>query len=192
MTKKIIAAVIVAAFSLTARAAELKRHTNVYDKIPAAGYVGFAGIEVSAPSAFNGGGADYGITTSHGWMLRPTFFLGAGAGYIRNFHYGEGVIPIFAEAKLYFASQYMRRIYPHIGLRVGGQIATEGGSGVYSQLACGFRVPVSEKLAINVEIGPQYSGRYSRQKRSDEINIGGPFKAKGTKFGFFGRVALEF
>lgn len=189
--KKLLIAII-ASFCVFYASAELKRYTNVLDKIPSQGYVGFASVEVCAPGFFNGEGADFGLTTSHGWMIRPNIFLGAGAGYIRSFHLKQAVIPIFAEGKLYFPSQYMRRIYPHIGLRLGGVLATQGNGGFYSQLACGFRVPLSEKLALNVEVGPQFAQRYSREQRDDIITIGGDFKAKGTKFGFFGRISFEF
>lgn len=191
--KKLLLAIVLA-FTTLAASAELKRYTNVLDKLPSAGYVGFVSAEFSAPGCFNSTSTDFGFTTTHGWMLRPTLFLGAGAGYIHNFRYNKGVIPVFAEGKLYFASQYMRRIYPHIGLRLGGQFATEGGSGFYSQLACGFRVPLTEKLALNVEVGPQLAQRYTNggRKEGEILGVGGKFYNDGTKFGFFGRVSFEF
>lgn len=189
--KKLIIALVATMVAFSA-SAELKRYTNVLDKIPSSGYVGFASVEFCAPGNYNGDGADFGITTTHGWMVRPNMFLGGGVGYIRSFRHGQATIPIYAEGKLYFPSQYMRRIYPHIGLRLGGQLATQGSGGVYSQLACGFRVPLSEKIALNVEVGPQYASRYSREPNGDKVTFGGPFRAAGTKFGFFGRISVEF
>ena len=161
-----------------------KAYTNLYDKVPHAGYVGSVALEVSAPGAY---GTGFGLTTTHGFMVRPTVFAGIGTGYIHSFNYGKGVIPVYAEGRFYFPSQYMRRIYPHIGVRLGGQIGTEGGSGFYSQAACGIRIPFSDRIAFNVEVGPQYAGKYERASV-----YGGKFEAKGAHFGFFGRVSLEF
>lgn len=191
--KKLLILMVAALAAIGAQAEPAKkRYTNLYDKIPSAGYVGFAGVEISAPGFFGDGGFGAGITTSHGWMVRPTIFLGLGTGYIADFNNDKGVIPIFAEGRLYFPSQYMRRIYPHIGLRLGGQVATEGGAGTYVQVACGFRVPFSEKFAMNVEVGPQYATKYVRERRSDIITINQPFQSSGMRFAFFGRINFEF
>lgn len=187
---------LVALICALGASAENKRYTNVLDKIPAEGYVGFAALEFNAPGLFQDLSTDIGVTTTHGWMVTPKIFLGAGVGFLYNPGAEKGLIPIFAEAKFYFPSQYMRKIYPHIDARLGGQIATEGGTGLYSQLGIGFRVPVSEKLAINVEVGPQMAGKYVRGGGSNADNqpilYAQPFKAKGTKVSFFGRVSIEF
>ena len=180
------------AAALCSQAAELKRYTNLYDKIPAEGYVGFGGVEIVAPGFFGDGGYSVGVTTSHGWMVRPTIFLGLGAGYIQDFDDDQGVVPIFAEGRIYFASDYMRRIYPHIGARIGGVVATEGGGGTYIQLAGGFRVPFSNKVALNVEVGPQYATKFERQHDLNQIGVNTPFKSKGMRFSFFGRINIEF
>lgn len=191
--RKFLALLVVAMATFGAQAVELKRYTNLYDKIPAEGYVGFAGIDISAPSFFGeGGGFSTGITTSHGWMLRSNLFLGAGAGYLHDFHNDQFVVPIFGDARIYFPSKYMRRIFPHIGARLGGVVASEGGGGLYAQLACGFRVPFSNQVALNVEVGPQYVGKFEREHLAGELGINTPFKAKGMRFGFFGRVSIEF
>lgn len=169
---------------------ERDAHTNLYDKIPS-GYVGSIGIEVNAPGAFPETAA--GVTTVHGYMFRPKMFIGAGVGYMHSIRHSEGVIPIFGEFRCYFSSEYMRRIYPHFGLRLGGQVATKGGAGLYSQAACGFRIPLSEKIAFNLEVGPQYVTKYARGgKHDDSVTFNSPWKTAGYTFGFFGRLALEF
>lgn len=166
------------------------RTGNLFEKIPS-GYVGSVALEVNAPGAYPESAA--GFSTVHGWMVRPKLFLGAGAGYMHSIRYGEGVIPIFAELRCYFASQYMRRIYPHIGLRLGGQLATQGGGGFYSQMACGFRIPLSESFAMNLEVGPQYVTKYTRGGRHDStVTYKAPWMVNGYTFGFFGRIAFEF
>ncbi|MBE6305952.1 MAG: hypothetical protein E7082_08600 [Bacteroidales bacterium] len=190
--KKLIIMTVAIAAALCSQAAELKRYTNLYDKIPAEGYVGFGGVEIVAPGFFGDGGYSVGVTTSHGWMVRPTIFLGLGAGYIQDFDDDQGVVPIFAEGRIYFASEYMRRIYPHIGARIGGVVATEGGGGTYIQLAGGFRVPFSNKVALNVEVGPQYATKFERQHDLNQIGVNTPFKSKGMRFSFFGRINIEF
>lgn len=170
---------------------EKDRNTNLYDKLPSAGYVGSVALEINAPGAYPESAG--GVSTVHGFMVNPRVFLGLGAGYIHSVRHGEGVIPVFAETRIYFPSQYMRRIYPHMGVRLGAQIPTAGATGVYSQLACGFRVPVSEKLALNLEVGPQYVTKYLRGGRHDStVTVNSPWKAAGYTFGFFGRLSLEF
>lgn len=166
------------------------KNSNLIEKIPS-GYVGSVALEINAPGAYPESAA--GIETVHGWMVKPKIFLGAGVGYIHSIRYNEGVIPIFAEAKFYFASEYMRRIYPHLGVRFGGQLATEGGSGIYSQAAVGFRIPVTEKIALNLEVGPQYVTKYTRGGRHDStVTYKEPWATNGYTFGFFGRLGIEF
>lgn len=189
MMKKIVM-LVASALLAGASVVSAKQRTNLIDKIPSEGYTGTVGVEINAPTAYSGAG--YGLTTVHGFMLKPTIFLGAGVSYIHSFEYDRGVVPIFLEGRKYFTSQYMRRIYPHIGLRLGGQIATEGGGGFYSQLACGFRVPLSEQLALNVEVGPMYAGKCSRELDDKLTTANKPFKANGAQFSFFGRITFEF
>lgn len=167
------------------------QNTNLLDKLPGEGYVGTVNLELNAPGAFNSTSAG-GFTTTHGWMVTPRFFFGAGTGYIQSFSYKHGVIPVYAEGRYYFPSEFMRRIYPHIGARLGGQWATEGGWGVYSQVAVGVRVPVSEAIALNVEIGPQYITKYTAGKASTIVQVNQPFVANGQKFGIFFRFGVEF
>lgn len=169
-------------------------YTNLYEKIPAEGsYVGNVALEIVSPGSYGQGGFNVGITTVHGKMFTDRLFLGLGTGYMADFHYGEGLIPIFAEGRIYFPSQYQRRIYPHIGLRAGAEIATEGGCGGMGQIALGFRIPLSEQLALNVEVGPQYATKYEREHGANEISATGkPFRASGGRISFFGRVIFEF
>lgn len=167
-----------------------KKYTNLYDKVPHSGYVGSVGLEINAPGAYPGSAG--GVTTVHGFMVRPKIFVGAGVGYIHSFTSDQGVIPIFGEGKFFFPSEHMRRIYPHLGVRLGGQVGTQGGSGIYSQIACGIRIPFSDRLALNVEVGPQYAGKYERSSSSQIVTVGKDFKADGAHFSFFGRVSFEF
>lgn len=169
--------------------AKPKANTNLYDKVPHAGYVGSIGLEVSAPGAY--GSTGLGVVTTHGLMVNPTIFAGVGVGYLHSVSNGQGVVPVFAEGRFYFPSRYMRRIYPHVGVRLGAQLGTEGGAGLYSQVACGIRIPFSERLALNVEVGPQYAGKYERAEKG-QVTYNAPFKSKGQQFGFFGRVTFEF
>lgn len=163
--------------------------TNLYDKIPAQGYVGGISLEMDATSPYGSGAV--GLSTTHGWMVTSTRFFGGGAGVVYTPEASQAVIPIYAEGRIYFPSEFMRRIYPHVGARVGGQIGTEGGSGLYMQMMGAIRVPLSEKLALNVEIGPQYTGSYTRQVRLDEISYGKPYHSAGNRLGFFIRCGLE-
>lgn len=167
-----------------------KYASNLLDKIPS-GYVGSFGVEVNAPGAYPESAA--GVMTVHGYMVKPKTFIGVGTGYIHSIRYNQGIIPLFAETRLYFASEYMRRIYPHIGLRLGAQIATQGGTGFYSQAACGFRIPLNDRIALNLEVGPQYITKYTRGGRHDAtVTVNEQWEQNGCTFGFFGRLSIEF
>lgn len=170
------------------------KYTNVYEKVPLEGkYVGYAGIELLSPSYFGDGGANFGIVTSHGYMVTDKIFVGGGVGYIRDFPYGKAVIPIFAEGRYFFQSEYQRRIYPHFGLRAGAAVATEGGTGFVGQMCVGFRIPLTEGFAINLEVGPQYATKYMRESKAGYISeTGEPFVKDGYFFSFFARLNFEF
>lgn len=169
-------------------------NTNLLEKIPEEGkYVGYAGIELLSPGFFGNGGSCFGVTTSHGAMVRETIFVGGGTGYYADFGNKQGIIPIFGELRYFFRSQFQRRIYPHIAGRIGAQIATQGGAGAFGQVGIGLRVPFTESFAMNIEVGPYYGTHYEREHGTNEVSIiGRPFKASGTKFAFFGRINFEF
>jgi len=193
--KKLLTMIVALAGALSVLAATPKqsRYTNLYEKIPAEGsYVGFAGVELVSPGAYGNGGVNFGITTVHGKMFTSRLFLGAGAGYIADFHNDKGLIPIFVEGRFYFPSQFQRRIYPHIGLRGGVEVATIGSCGGTFQAAIGFRIPLSEKLALNIEVGPQYASKYEREHGEGQASVGAKFRPAGGRFAFFGRVNFEF
>lgn len=168
--------------------------TNLYEKVPMEGkYVGYAGLEFVSPGAFGNGGTNFGVTTSHGAMVTESVFVGAGLGYLADFHNKQGVFPVFADGRYFFRSEFQRRIYPHIAARLGALIPTEGQVGFMGQLAIGIRVPFSDSFAMNIEVGPQLGTHYEREAEKNSISItGGPFKSKDTKFGFFGRINFEF
>lgn len=169
-------------------------NTNLYEKVPMEGkYVGYAGLEFVSPGAFGNGGSNFGVTTAHGAMVTENVFVGAGLGYLADFHNKQGIFPVFADGRYFFRSEFQRRIYPHIAARLGALIPTEGQVGFMGQLAVGIRVPFSDSFAMNIEVGPQLGTHYEREAEKNSISItGGPFKSKDTKFGFFGRVNFEF
>lgn len=188
MIKKLSILLVAAAAVLTVHA----ERTNLYDKLPGDGYVGFAGVELTSPGFFGDGGSAVGVTTEHGLMVTPKIFFGGGVGYLHDLEQGEAVVPIYAAARFYFPSEYMRKIYPHVVARLGGEVATTGGGGTFMQLGLGIRVPFSDKFALNVEVGPQYATKFEREHLSDNVTWGNDFKANGMRFAFFGRVSFEF
>lgn len=168
-------------------------HTNLLEKVPEEGkYVGYVGIELVSPGYFGAGGANFGLSTTHGAMIQDRIFIGGGVGYFADFSNKQGVIPVFADGRYFFRSQFQRRIYPHLGARLGVQIATEGGVGGFGQIALGLRVPFTESFALNVEVGPQYATGYERKHEQNMISTNQPFKSAGCKFQFFGRINFEF
>lgn len=172
------------------------RYSNVYEKVPLEGtYVGYAGVEMLSPSFFSNGGTDFGVVTSHGYMVSRSIFIGGGAGYLADFRHDKGIIPIFAEGRYFFQSQYQRRIYPHIGARAGAAIPTEGKVGFLVQACLGFRIPLAETFAVNIEVGPQYSTKYQREIEHPGLQVdevGKPFERDGYFFSFFARLNFEF
>ncbi|MCM1309965.1 MAG: hypothetical protein NC301_02930 [Bacteroides sp.] len=194
--KKFLITFLTAVAAVSAFAAEQprNRYTNVLEKVPLEGsYVGYAGLELLSPSYFGEGGVNFGVTTSHGAMVTNAIFLGGGVGYMQDFRNSVGAIPVFAEGRYFFQSQYQRRIYPHIGARAGAVIPTEGKVGYLVQLCVGFRVPLTENFAMNIEVGPQYASKYRRDVEQGYVGqTGEPFVKNGDSFGFFARINFEF
>lgn len=191
--KKIIIAIAMAACGFAAAVAQnttavVVENLNetggsVYDPIPPRGYCGMAGVELLATDPY--GGTAVGVTTTQGAMVTERHFLGIGAGYLRDLSFDMNIIPIFAEGRLFFQSAH-RKIYPNVGLKLGGMIVSEGGTGFYSALTGGVRVPIGPRLGLMVEIGPQITTGYNRKLHN------APFASDGTNIGFFARVGLMF
>jgi hypothetical protein len=175
--------------ALTSSTAHRSATMAMAPKVPQKGYVGQVDFEVLAPGVFAASGANIGFTTTHGAMVDDRHFVGLGAGYLHDFDCDHGIIPIYAEGRIYFPSEVLSRIYPHVGLRLGGMYATEGGGGLYATLAVGIRVPLStHRTALHVELGPQFTSKYNHAGTT----IVGKYSSDGTHFGFFGRVGVEF
>jgi hypothetical protein len=175
--------------SLTSSTAHRSAAMAMAPKIPEKGYVGQFDFDILAPGVFAASGANIGFTTTHGAMVDDRHFVGLGAGYLHDFDADHGIIPIYAEGRIYFPSEVLSRIYPHVGMRLGGIYATEGGGGVYATLAVGIRVPLAaHRTALHVELGPQLTTKYN----SPTNDIFGEYRSDGTHFGFFGRVGIEF
>lgn len=169
------------------------KRSNLYEKVPLEGtYVGYAGVEIMTPGFFGNAGVNSGVTTSHGYMVQPRLFIGGGVGYLQDFAHSLGVIPIFAETRYFFQSQYQRRIYPHIGARAGAIIPTEGKAGYMVQAFVGIRIPLSEPLALNLELGPQYGAKYKPKDLTAPAQTNQPYVQNGDFFSFFARISLEF
>jgi|GluameStandDraft_1065615.scaffolds.fasta_scaffold00078_19 hypothetical protein len=148
------------------------------------GYMGEASIEVLATGAYHS--ADIGITTTHGVMFKDRYFFGGGAGYLRDFNANQYLIPIYIDGRIFFKSAGNKRIYPHVGLRLGGALVSEGSSGFYGALSGGVRVPIGRHLGLSINIGPHLITKYERP------SYGKAFHANGYKIGFFGRVSMDF
>ena len=166
--------------------AALAQHPAVYyNTLPKKGYAGQVGVEMMAPGAYQNGSTNFGISTVQGAMVTWRHFVGAGVAYLHDFTAEQGLIPVFAEGRIYFPSQ-KARIYPYIGVRLGGAFATEGGSGFYGAAAAGIRVPVGLRYGLSVEIGPQIMPSFTRATPSD------PYTHDGSDYAFFARVNFSF
>lgn len=191
--KKIIFAIVMASCAFVAAMAQTPTAVvvenlnetggSVYDPIPPRGYCGIAGVELLATDPYKG--TAVGVTTTQGAMVTERHYLGVGVGYLRDLSFDMNIIPIFAEGRLFFRSAH-RRIYPNVGLKLGGMIVSEGGTGFYSALTGGVRVPVGPRLGLMVEIGPQLTTKYNRKVHN------GSFTSDGSNIGFFARVGLMF
>lgn len=159
------------------------RVQSVHDPIPGPGYAGAASLDILAAGPY--GNTAIGATTVHGVMFRERYYFGAGAGFLHDTGKSKWTIPVFAEGRIYFKSA-SRRIYPNIGIRAGGLIAQQGGTGFYSTLTAGVRIPLGRRLGLIGEVGPQLTSKYV----SDGYNA--PYRSQGNRFGFAIRVGLSF
>lgn len=184
------AAVNAPQFATAADETEVVSQTIPGPTIHPNGYCGSASVEVLMAGAY--GSAEFGVTTTHGVMLRDRFFIGLGAGYIRDFSYDQSLIPIYGEARLHFAHREEGRIMPHVGLRLGGALASEGSSGFYGTLSAGVRVPLSGKCGLSLEIGPSIITKYLREGGKTNLAFAKPFAPDGYKVSLFLRLSVDF
>ena len=62
-----------------------------------------------------------------------------------SFYCGMSVMEnsaIYIDGRIFFKSAGNKRIYPHVGLRLGGALVSEGSSGFYGALSGGVRVAI--------------------------------------------------
>lgn len=170
-------------YDITVAPKDTVRVPSKFDPIPGPGYSGAVTADVLAVSPY--GGTAVGVTTSHGVMLQGRYFFGAGTGYLRDIGKEMWMVPLYAEGRIYFKSAN-RRIYPNIGLRLGGMLVPEGPNGFYGTLTGGVRVPLGKRLGLIGEVGPQITSKYEREGYAT------PYRSNGTRFGFTVRVGLSF
>lgn len=133
------------------------------------------------------GSGIFSFSTSHGYQFNPYFFLGAGIGL--DYHFGESTayMPVFANARGYFAD---KKIAPFVDAKIG--YAPIDGCGVYFSPSIGVSIGVSKKCAVNISIGynmqqtevryySSYYHDYEYSYNTDELIHGLTFKA-GVEF----------
>ncbi|MDE6395892.1 MAG: hypothetical protein K2K84_01315, partial [Muribaculaceae bacterium] len=94
-----------------------------------------------------------GVTTSHGYQINPTFFVGAGIGMERCTKFDDWVAPVFAQGRADFL---FGKFTPFADLRLGYQFGQ--GGGVYFSPTVGYRFNWGRKAGINLGLGMTLAG----------------------------------
>ena len=165
MTKKVFLAIACLAVSMASLAQSPLRSK---------GYKGFLNVDLSMVSLYhndvdgssynNGFGLSLDITTSHGMQVCPYFFVGAGIGLRGGFGDEEAVldmdliqVPLFLQAR---ANLTRKSISPYIDFK-GGYGAGDM-NGAFLSPALGISVPLTQRLALNVELA--YRAQCGKEK----------------------------
>lgn len=89
-----------------------------------------------------------GATTSHGYQINSTFFVGAGVGVERCTKFDDWIAPVFVQGR---ADLLFGKFTPFADMRLGYQFGQ--GGGIYFSPAVGYRFNWGRKVGINLGIG---------------------------------------
>lgn len=94
-----------------------------------------------------------GLTTSHGYQIDPTFFIGAGIGMERCGKMDNWIVPIFVQGR---ADLRFGKFTPFGDIRLGANLAE--GTGFYFSPSVGYRFNWGRKTGINLGVGLTLAG----------------------------------
>ena len=145
MKRYILAIVLIVVGTMTGHAQfagantdEYKTKTSTnYEGNVTRGYKGYVEIGFSVQSDAGSGG----IYTSHGYLVNPFIYFGAGIGLEGGkmyFHGNKILLPIFGEFRSHLANPNRHRHVPFLSLR-GGYSPIDGTKGGYCNIALGYR-----------------------------------------------------
>ncbi len=113
-----------------------------------------------------------GVTTSHGYQINPTFFVGAGIGMERCTKLDDWVAPVFVQGR---ADLLFGKFTPFADMRLGYHLGQ--GGGVYFSPSVGYRFNWGRKVGLNLGLGMTLAG-YKRELFEVTINPGEYFEMK--------------
>lgn len=90
-----------------------------------------------------------GGTTTHGYQINPTWFVGAGIGLLYNPTEQSYTFPLYAEGR---ADLVFGRFTPFVDARIGYQFS-DIGNGIYFSPTVGYRLGLSQKCGLNLGVG---------------------------------------
>ncbi len=94
-----------------------------------------------------------GVTTSHGYQINPTFFVGAGVGVERCGKVGKWVVPLFIQGRI---DMKFGKFSPFGDLRLGTNVGN--GIGAYFSPSIGYRFNWGRKMGVNIGAGLTLAG----------------------------------
>lgn len=123
----------------------------------------YTGYSAPSNSSVYGGGANFGISTSHGVNLFPSLFVGGGIDFNVSMYedkyysrYSEtdysALFAVFAESRYNFLPS--RKASPFVGLRIGGGYNGYDEEGCfYFSPAVGCSINLTDKFGLDASVG---------------------------------------
>ena len=144
MKRYILAIVLIVVGTMTGHAQFAGANTDEYKSKTSTNYEGNVtrGYKGYVEIAFNiqSDAASGGFYTSHGYLVNPFIYFGAGIGLEGGdmYFHGNKLLPIFGEFRSHLANPNHHRHVPFLSLR-GGYSPIDGTKGGYCNIALGYR-----------------------------------------------------
>lgn len=168
-------------------------------KQPEKGYRGFADVDYAlyrhnAPGFGQQHANHLGVSTTHGYQIRPQLFVGAGLAIDHNIYNDSWYVPVFASVR---TDLQFGRFSPYADMRLGWTLSSDGG--FMWEPTVGYRFNWGRSFAINAGIGfhlqcihYSYYDYVNYDWTTGSYDIGTPHTAHDVEVGLALRVGIEF
>lgn len=131
--------------------------TSSFARQPETGYRGFIewANDLRSEPGFSKREMNYhtGVSTSHGYQIKPWIFAGAGISYEKSTQYSSTILPVFLQCR---TDLKFGKYTPFGDVRIGYSL-TDGG-GVYFSPSIGYRFNWGRKMGLNIGAGLSIKG----------------------------------
>jgi hypothetical protein len=121
--------------------------------------------------------------TTHGYLVNPYFYIGAGMGWHYYTSLESASAPFFIDARTYFRKG---KVVPYAGLKLGYTVGEV--EGFYLAPSVGVKMMVSYRAAVNFSLGYTYQAAESNDRCWEDYtdtlngNVGGVTFRVGFEF----------